>query len=1010
MATLSAGDLVNLRGPTIHRSTPKLSVSQPATLLTAQINGTFARGARSLNFDNGTGTGFATIEAGQILEIDTATGTEFVRVKSISGSQASGTIVIDENALLTADNQVIRIKHDYRIVPVPPRITGGVFYKFFDTAYSTQNSTQNPVAVTQGHLVGTLSGGSVVFTITLASSYTIASGATISSYSHTCVKNGGGTTGITIASATSATTTLTITIAGQYVLKQTVTDSNGKTQSTFRYVFVDDGTLAYKDFTVSPPTGDWNQGGWRCSVQATGVVTLADFPDMALCVLWYENKFDNTPGYVNIWGSTTGQNIIMAGYLRTDSDNDNFDKGTGAITFDITTPEAVIDSITLLGTVSLNYHASPTTWYQLANMTVGRAVHHLLKWHSWVFETCDVLGLTDNTLKVKNVDLTEDSLLQMVNGLSYGRGIFAKLVSSRLGRLHFVTDSQMLNTAGRAALDTVCSITVADISDVIDVVRQAESSLGTAELDGFSFDGSTGTPLISICPGYVESTISYAFPEFRGTGTQKLSGQVLNDQTDGNEKVGRLLAVANNDPREFRFNCRGNYIGAFDIVPSNGWYLWGVASADLKRQLAYNGKKLLPRNITHNINVETGIIQTNVVMESEALGPDGIRGNYPVGYPIPPLRVPSWDTDGAGGGGATSDFFLAYANATNVNGEAIVGQLGSITFGAAVEFQAGTTGAIAICGLSATKALVCYTSTSVGRAKVLDIVGTVITPGSVATVNGANTLWTSVCALSATQAIATYRDSDTHGKAVILDISGSTITTGSEVEFSSVACISTCVTRLSATKAIVSFRSATTGLATTCILDVSGSTITANTIQGLTLGDADYVGICSLDSTTAIMAYRDTSTQALSAVAMTGITTSGTYGTILELDNVNDCFDVEPGMPFIRKIDGNRAFIAYQTDLSPWTIRGIVVSNSGGVLTAGASVALSDAGYDEFPTIVMPNTSTAVVLFDRVAIGKDGLYSTASVSGTTATYNNDQTGWEGDTIDNQASAELKAVS
>ena len=261
--------------------------------------------------------------------------------------------------------------------------------------------------------------------------------------------------------------------------------------------------------------------------------------------------------------------------------------------------------------------------------------------------------------------------------------------------------------------------------------------------------------------------------------------------------------------------------------------------------------------------------------------------------------------------------------------------------------------------------------------------------------------------------IVTFRDTDTHGKAVILDISGSTISAvGSEYEFSGGNTFSTCVTRLSDTKAIVAYITAATGLLTACVLDVSGTTITVNSEQTLTSGDADYVSVCSLDSSTAVFGYRDNSDAALKAAAMTSITTTGTFGSIVTLDNTNLSFDNVPGMPFIRKIDSSRAAICYQTDNgNPFTIRLIIISNSGGVVTFGSSIALSDAGYDEFPTIVVPNEALAVVLFDRAAGGgSDGLYSTATISGTTATYNSDQTAWEGDTVSIFASAMLKTIS
>jgi hypothetical protein len=209
-----------------------------------------------------------------------------------------------------------------------------------------------------------------------------------------------------------------------------------------------------------------------------------------------------------------------------------------------------------------------------------------------------VYWLTLNSLGVLQTDYTEPSLLQQVNGFAFNRGIFAKLVSDRLGRLHLCVDSQMLNTSERAALDTVFTITDADISGTIDIVRAPEKTITFTDLSGFAFDGSTSTPFISIIPGYRESGISYIIPEETGGATAAVTNQVLASQTDSNEKIGRYQALQNVNPRELRFNCPSNYMGAFDIPSSIvGWYVWGIADASLERMIALFGRNLVCRHI-----------------------------------------------------------------------------------------------------------------------------------------------------------------------------------------------------------------------------------------------------------------------------------------------------------------------------------------------------------------------------------------------------------------------------
>lgn len=856
MPTITPTDLRTKR----QASALHLSIFQPATLLTAQVNnGSIARGARSIAFDNGSGSGYSTIAANMLLEVDTNDGTEWVTVRSITGSQSSGTITVRENGINWGDNDVIRIKHFYPLVPIPPTIRSRIFYKDYNTSYTNQNSQPNPVAIIGSHLVGRLSAGSVAFSLNSSSSYAVANGASISSRVWSCVHNGGGTSGISFSSTTTANPTLTITTADSYWLTCTVTDSNGKTQATHRAIFVyDNSNLPFDDFNINGLTGDWQSGGWRFNIAAFGQdVTLADFPDMTLVILWYDNTFNGVTGYIDLWG-TAGQNIICTGYLRKDNDNDRWNDGTNDISFEVTTPDSVIDNMSLLGTISLNAVASPRYWYQYASwLTVGRGIHHLLKWHSTVLETCDVLGLTDNTLKVKNIDFTEPTVYQMANTLSWQRGILSKLVSSRLGRLYLVADSQLLNDSERAALDTVFTISEADISGVVDLVRQPEDSVATGDLDGFSFDGSTSTPFISIIPGYRENSISFGMPEFRGGGVSSTKNQVLNNQTDANRKLGRIFAAANRNPLELRFTTPANYLGAFDIVPSIGWYQWGIANDDLSRGTSLNGVNFICRNVSHQIDTQTGVIQTSVVLEPEAQGPDAIQGNYPTSYPARKVPNPKWPNGCSGGwvispatqlsannmdvlalaDNGSAFCVAAYRDTSDGDGKVVAVQMSSTpVVGTAVQFSASSAAAPTISpnpddvtesivawsvGLTSQKIAAMVTRTDMDLA-----IGSTASFGTA----GNSQALSGVVMLSDTQAFAVLRDITTsRAVGIVLDISGTTITPGTPANIGGATIVQAPIMcRLDSTRVLVAMATSAPAWSF-AVVTVSGSSFSTGT-------------------------------------------------------------------------------------------------------------------------------------------------------------------------------------
>lgn len=996
-----------------------LSISKPATLLTAQVNGTPTRGQRSISFDTGSSPSFATIATGQRVVFDTQYGLQDALLKAVTGTAASGTIEIYENGLAgIADNDPVYIYHDHStIYPIPPAIRSGIFYKFFDQIYSDQNTQPKPVAIIGSHRAGFLDSGSCVFSLNSSSSYAIASGATISSRVWSCVHNGGGTTGISFSSTTAANPTLTITVADQYWLTCIVTDSNGKTQSTTRCLFVHDRPGGdyppYLNFSIQSMSGDWDTGGWRTGFEVSGDQTLTDFPDQTLAVIWHENFFNGSEAYINLWGIS--DEIVTCGYLRQDTDRDNWSGpdqagGTGTTSFQLTTPDDVLNNKTPLGSVSLNAVTTPAYWYEYASwMTTGRSIHHLLLWQAFgVFQACDVLGLTTNTLGVLQTDYTEPTLLQQVNGFAFNRGIFAKMISDRLGRLHLVADSQMLNTAARAALDTVFTLTDADVSGIIDVVRAPEKTTTFTDLNGFAFDGATSTPFISIIPGYRESSISYIIPENTGGATASIGNQVLASQTDSNEKIGRYQALQNVNPREVRLTNPSNYMGAWDIVPSIGWYNWGIADASLKRQIELFGRKFLCRHVDIQFLAGevgySGSIQTSVVLQPEAIGPDGIQGNYPTGYPTTVSPEPDWDSDAAV---ETWDFVVAFQDTTQTDGRARVGSVGPLASPDAYTFNAGAVvSEIAVCATSSSSGVVCYRdSDTQGKAVAFTRSGTVLTFGSEVAFNATATSYISCVALTSTSVLVAYRDSDTFGKVQILTISGTTVTANTEYIFDNTGAITgTGVARLSATIAVVS--AANAGTAEAFPLGIAGTVITIGTGQGTT-ESGTYTSICALDSGTAVICYA-VGSNPMRAKALTGITASSfTYGASIEV--AGDVLDTIPGIPFIAKLDSSRVIIAYQHGVD-FKIYAIALSLSGSTLTVGSAVVVStlSSGYDEMATIgtVKSDGSQAVIAFDTTL---DQRIMSVAVAGLVITNNADEITTTTDDILFSAMGILKTV-
>lgn len=964
MATLSAGDQTNLREKK-HSSKFYFSALQPATLLSARVNnGSIARGDRSVAYDTGSSSDFSAIEAGQTLWVGTTAGSNDVgkvRIKSISGTATSGTITVDENGLDWGDDLHLTILHNYEPWAIPPRIDSGIFYKFYNITYSNQNSQPNPVAIAGPHQAGFLSGGSLILNVPVGDSYAVASGATISTKVVTVSPSAGSSVG----AEAGGVIPITYTTAGDRWVKTVVTDSNGKTQTTYRVHFVyDANNLPYADFSVGNLSGDWQSGGWSFDVTISGDAALSDFPDGTVVLLWREGRIDDVESYVNVW--TTGDNVVCSGYLQRDNATDSLESGAGEVSFSVRTPQAVLGNRTEMGPISIEAVSSPATWYQYASwLTVGRAVHHHLKWHSTVLEVVDIYGLLDNTLGTDVVEVSEDSLLARVNGLANNRGIFAKLVSDRLGRLHLVEDTQMFNETNRDAEDTVFSIVQQDLGGEVNIARQPEKSAALAFTDGFSFDGSTNTPFISISGGYIDGGTSIQIPEPSGTGSKNTPRQVVSSQADSNERCGRLLAAANNPLKEIRFPLRGDYMGAFDIVPSLGWYGWSVADATLKRNLALSGIKMLCRRLEHQLDVSGGTVLSSVICEAETHGPDGIPGNYPTSYPPVTLPEPNWTLPPS-------------CEAALVKHAAAIFDTGNLNEGE---------GRLLVVRLSSAKCLVIFndiTAGSTGSACVLDISGDTITPGTQHDFNTTGVGSLSAAVLDSTNVLVTYTETNVL-KGTILQISGSTVTSGLEYTIdASVTSAGNSVTTLTTTKAFSVYNKLSSAERRGVVLDISGTVITVNASQ-LIVSSREAIMTFATASNEALLIYQKSTTDVVARFAHS-ITTSFSLTSETTLRTKTN-LDLQPYKSATLVGSGKYAVIYEDQDASPDDFNLFVGTFTGTTIDAPGSdtTYLSDNNAQLDADIVVLDDDATLIIAYAVPVSGNPQANCATVSGLTVT-------------------------
>lgn len=599
-----------------HKSQFYLSVCQPAVLLTASINeASPVRGQVAIDYDNGVSAGLgliSRIREGVSVKIIIDNLVYYSRLKGFSVGSSSptltGSISVDNNSIPWEDNATIEVFEFFepRIIQPTFDSSTGISTKRGLTFDPELTLDPRPVAKLGIHRAAFLEGASVVFDLD-GSGIPVDTGVTITTYLWEC-------TGGTIGSAGSASTTLTISAPGQYWLFLTVTDSNGKTHTGMRHIWVhstdpEDTTYPYTDF--SPPNISISlDGGMRTSLTVNGVAGQAEFIDGALVVLWAENWYGESKETISLIPEDYG--LLFTGYIVKDSIQ--YDSEHGTVTFEA---HSIIDVMKALSMQALSIHAENevTYWFQMGpKMTVTKMLQWLLYWHSTLLDVTD-WEFPDSSLYKKLFKFNEGGLYNQVKDIA--SKLPAVLACDKAGRVFVEMSLQHKDDADRAAAEVVSEITTGDWRAEVVIVRKARKDVSMTYLSGFFYDGG-GYLVIPYC-----SLAPTKIREGQGSGKGNLDGMILEDQAHANRLSGRFHALANSEIEEVRIKFAGNY-SVLDVVPQRWWTLT-LTGEDNPRGVSFTDLRLLPKVVSIQPEPENGVTLVEAVFEPETFGPDGVH-------------------------------------------------------------------------------------------------------------------------------------------------------------------------------------------------------------------------------------------------------------------------------------------------------------------------------------------------------------------------------------------------
>lgn len=671
MPVISAGDLTALRSE-YQRTDVRISWLVPPVLWQARINdGSIVKGTTSITFDSGTGSFFTLVAGLQEVWVGSAAGANDVgrlRIKSISSgdSGVTGTLTVAGHSHPLQDDQYLTFFHDYPIKPKYSYIDLSENYFMDDNVtYTDQHTKPPPVVIAGPHRAGFLVSGTATFNVDASDSYTIANGATVSTYALS-VASTAGTPTVNFNTGTGLGD-ITFTLPGYYWAKYTVTDSNAKSQISYRLYILhdpdaDDASYPFVDCTGVQLEADWENGGWTAGVSAEDNMALADIPDHTLCIIWHTPVYNGSVNYVTYLPDDNP--AVFVGYVREDSGVQQMAEGYGEAELVLSTVEGRLRRMFAFSTSLIVSKNAPGDWYEYEEwQTCGTIAHDLFLWRSTLLEVADVIGLRDDTLNRMFQAFDEGNIYDNANNFLYSEGIRKRVLCDQGGRVHVVSDPQLLNDTDRGALVTAMEFVqtdaIADYGAALAIQRRPEFEAPFVTANGIYWDGGTwddeDRPLANgeycaIAPG--------GKPLWEGPDPQDFPKQTVASQDDLNKICGRYEAKVNNPFSEIAIEFHGMYNTVLDIAYGEE-YLIDFQATETPREIVWSNKPLYCKHVQATYDASIGVWEVSASFEPENITTDGIYTECPsfpeLGGAIPPVIEPT-DLPGALITGASINF------------------------------------------------------------------------------------------------------------------------------------------------------------------------------------------------------------------------------------------------------------------------------------------------------------------------------------------------------------------
>ena len=586
-----------------------LSVYLPATLLACRVNNSsIARGARTIAYDSVTSGSYLNIDADVTCMIGTAPGQDDIgriRVKSATATE----LTVAENTISWADNHYLTVIQQVDINAIFPRIindpnnaTNVIFYKDYDIAYTNQNTVLGSFVNMGSHRAAFRESGNISLYYTSTGTYNVNG----DSLTYLWSFEGGTPTGSTAGTPGY----VSYSTPGHYRTKLTVFNASGGSDVSYRYVSIYDrpenGTsIPILKWQLNQFSGSRSEGGY--TVGLTVRENINQIQPNAIVVIFADDFYGTVDGSLG-GNQQNSEKIVFVGYIL--GDTINYDYKDSSVEFSVGSVSDVMKSAEGFS-CSLETKVTPATWFEIADMSVAKAMYHYLRWHSTVLKTTD-FQYTGDDRRVQYFDADRSGLYEAISNF-VSSGLVGQLVSDRQGKLW----AEILPEGRSNPLDFPVAMTLLrqDWLGSPSLTEKRTEEVSFLEMGGIAWSGvNTGTfaALLTNAPDTA--------PLYRGK-VEKVEGLILTGQDQLNSIAGNRLATKNSRFPEIGMNLAGNYRN-LDIAPLEIIRPF-IEYEDTIRNVRIQDESYRPESMTWSYDSEKGRFSPEAVFRRIGTGSAG---------------------------------------------------------------------------------------------------------------------------------------------------------------------------------------------------------------------------------------------------------------------------------------------------------------------------------------------------------------------------------------------------